>query len=97
MDEVDRLKRAIKEVQAKGVPAFKIKDAYRRVIFHGVRVHRWTQETAALLEEQLTWLDANTSAPSYEKRFLEWEQLLRGYEQASRLLDEAKAMAVMAA
>ncbi len=62
----------------------------KSVLLWGSRLYQWTRNTAALLERQLKWLDANEGKPTADKRFTEWESLLRQYEGACDLLREAE-------
>lgn len=64
------------------------------VLLWGSRLHRWTSETYILLDKQLTWLDANEHAPTYEQRFAEWTKLLADYGKACDLLTEAESLKI---
>ena len=65
----------------------------KSIVLWGGRLHRWADETAGLLGRQLIWLDKNDgTAPTADKRFAEWTDLLRQYEAACDLLHAAEVL-----
>ena len=82
-----RLKQATDEYQDEKLPDHKKRAAHKRMLLHGARLYRWTKDTEGLLARQLAWLDDH---PDNDKRFGEWTDLLREYEQACDLLRDAE-------
>lgn len=55
------------------------------------RLYTWTKATEVTMEKQLAWLDHHQDSSTYEQRFDEWVGLLRLYEQACDMLQDASA------
>jgi hypothetical protein len=92
MHEVIRLRSAM--VKLASCKPYERAAIEKEILIRGSRVSTWIRETYGLLDKQLSWLDLNETAPSYEQRFREWETLLRDYGQACDVLTEAKALNV---
>jgi hypothetical protein len=95
MHEVIRLRTAITKLAT--CKSYERKAIEKEILIRGSRVSEWTRSTYGLLDKQLTWLDQNTEAPTYEQRFTQWESLLKEYGDACEALIEADAVNVGAA
>lgn len=91
MHEITRLVAAINKLST--CKSMERKPLEKEVLLWGSRLHTRVQEMYALLDKQLTWLDANADAPTYERRFSEWTDLLAEYGKACNALADAKGIA----
>ncbi len=92
MQEIEQLELAIKKLSTIN-PVWKLPPLEKSLLLWGSRVYRWTQDTMALLEKQLNWLDKNQNSIQYKQRFGEWENLLRLYERGCNALIAAQKIA----
>lgn len=87
MDDINKLDKALTELST--CPSWQRSSREKAVLLYGTRVKQWTRTVQLPLEKQLTWLDQH---PDNDRRFAEWEQLLKQYERACQLLEQAEAV-----